>query len=154
MSKTKKCNQCPFDGEFGHQPHCLEYHLAKADGPPTTELAESEGNLEMDAGAGESDYSHSLTFTSSKFIVTAFGHDREHCEDVLQCVLAGRFKDHAGDREFVPPTAPPAESVEDAKASMLSRAYALTQLGLMIERFEIISFGDALKMDSHSHRKH
>lgn len=49
------------------------------------------GNLEMDAGAGESDYPASITFTSSKFIVTAFGYDREHCEDVLQCVLLGRF---------------------------------------------------------------
>lgn len=68
--------------------------------PATTVPAESDGNLEMDAGAGASDYSHSLTFTSSKFIVTAFGHDREHCEDVLQCVLLGRFKNHEGDREF------------------------------------------------------
>lgn len=57
-------------------------------------------NLEMDAGAGESDYPHSLIFTSSKFVITAFGHDREHCEDVLQCVLLGRFKDHEGDSEF------------------------------------------------------
>lgn len=59
-----------------------------------------ESTLSDDAGAGESDYPCSLTFTSSKFIVTAFGHDREHCEDVLQCVLLGRFKDHEGDREF------------------------------------------------------
>ena len=58
------------------------------------------GDLSMDSGAGESDYPVSLTFTSSKFIVTAFGHDREHCEDRLQCILKGRYKDHKGDREF------------------------------------------------------
>ena len=58
------------------------------------------GDLSMDAGAGESDYSVSLTFTSSKFIVIAFGHDRGHSEDVLQCVLKGRFHDKKGDREF------------------------------------------------------
>jgi hypothetical protein len=57
-------------------------------------------NLEMDAGAGGNDYSHSLIFTSSKFVITAFGHDREHCEDVLQCILRGRFADQEGDREY------------------------------------------------------
>lgn len=62
--------------------------------------AKTDENLEMDARAGESDYSHSLIFTSDKFIVTAFGHDREHCEDVLDCVLRGRFGHHEGDREF------------------------------------------------------
>lgn len=55
---------------------------------------------ELDAGAGESDFPCSLTFTSSKFIVTAFGYTEEHCEDVLQCVLLGRFAKHEGDREF------------------------------------------------------
>jgi hypothetical protein len=66
----------------------------------SSEAKACEQNLEMDAGAGKSDYTYSLTFTSSKFIVTAFGHDRDHCEDVLQCVLLGKFKDHEGDREF------------------------------------------------------
>ncbi|MBK8468140.1 MAG: hypothetical protein IPL32_20185 [Chloracidobacterium sp.] len=56
--------------------------------------------LEMDAGAGHSDYPSELIFTSDKFVVTAFGYDREHCEDVLQCVLHGRFGDHEGDREW------------------------------------------------------
>jgi hypothetical protein len=66
----------------------------------SSEAKACEQNLEMDAGAGKSDYTYSLTFTSSKFIVTAFGHDRDHCEDVLQCVLLGKFKDHECDREF------------------------------------------------------
>jgi hypothetical protein len=63
-------------------------------------IEREQDNLEMDAESGESDYPASLTFTSDKFIVTAFGYDREHCDDVLQCVLRGRFKDHKGDREY------------------------------------------------------
>ncbi len=59
-----------------------------------------ELGLEHDAGAGQSDYSHSLTFTSSKFIVIAFGHDRDHCEDVLANVLHGRHADADGDKEI------------------------------------------------------
>jgi len=55
--------------------------------------------LEHDAGAGKSDYERSLTFTSSKFIVIAFGHDRDHCEDVLDNVLRGRYADAPGDLE-------------------------------------------------------
>ena len=47
-----------------------------------------------------SDYPAAIIFTSDKFIVTALGYNEEHCEDVLQCVLLGRFKDHEGDREF------------------------------------------------------
>lgn len=56
-------------------------------------------SLAMDAGAGKSDYTRSLIFTTDKFVITAFGHDRDHCEDVLQCVLKGRFEDYTGDRE-------------------------------------------------------
>lgn len=56
--------------------------------------------LEMDAGAGESDYPFVLIFTSDKFVISAFGFDPEHCEDRLQCILKGRYKDHTGDREI------------------------------------------------------
>lgn len=63
--------------------------------------------VEMDAGAGANDYATSLTFTSSKFIVIAFGHNDDHAEDVLQCVLLGKFSDAAGDREM--------ETFEDKK---------------------------------------
>lgn len=57
-------------------------------------------HLEMDAGAGESDYPFVLIFTSDKFVISAFGFDPEHCEDRLQCILKGRYKDHTGDREI------------------------------------------------------
>jgi len=79
-----------------------------------------ENNLEMDAGAGAIDYSHSLIFTSSKFVITAFGHDREHCEDVLQCVLLGRFQDHEGDREHraEPPSSADAHQPADSVGEM------------------------------------
>lgn len=91
--------KCPLCDHSEHGEICSEYPNGFRCRCTATEPA-SEGNLEMDAGAGASDYSHSLTFTSSKFIVIAFGHDQEHCEDVLQCVLRGRFHDQEGDREY------------------------------------------------------